>query len=190
MAESRSNKDRWLAVSLPTLLAALVGWAFVIQPQLKEIDLLEKRVGNQGGPAALREQAVRLEAEATARETAAVERRKSLEASARTFGQNAAMGEISALCEAHCLSLDASTVEIGEARLPTPLKNAAKAFAGLPGATAPQIWRLELRGSYSSVTKLLAGLGKARPLVVPLSLSMQSDKNERKPASWVLTLWL
>ena len=190
MTETRSNRDRWLAATLPAWLVLLVGWALVIRPQLQEVDSLRKRVENQGTPAALRDQANRLRAEATEREAAVAERRKALEAATRTFGQNAAMGEISALCEAQGLSLDASTAEISTSRLPAVLQSAATSFAGLPGATIPQTWRLELRGSYSGVLKLLDGLGKAKPLVVPLSLSMVSDKNERRPASWVLILWL
>jgi hypothetical protein len=37
---------------------------------------------------------------------------------------------------------------------------------------------------------MLEGLKKAEALIVPLSLSMQTDPRERKPATWTMTLWL
>jgi hypothetical protein len=103
------------------------------------------------------------------------------------FDRNSAMQQVSLLCAAHELSLDKSALETG-AQLSPALKDAAPALAS--GGLAPQVWRIELSGAYPNVVKLLEGLQKSKPLIVPLNLTMQTGKTERQPASWVLTLWL
>ena len=81
-------------------------------------------------------------------------------------------------------------LEPGDGKLPAALKTAALSLTHNTAATPPQVWRIGLGGSYSNVMKLLEGLQQAEALIVPLNLSMQADKNERKPATWALTLWL
>ncbi len=184
------TRDRCLAAALPALIVFLVGWLLYIRPVSKEVSLLERRVENQGPPQARHELVSRARTAQSELEMTIARLQEARPAAGAVFNRNLAMQHISRLCETNYLSLSETKVEPGDAKLPPALKTAAPALTNHTSGTLPQVWRIELRGSYSNVMKLLEGLQKADALVVPLSLTMQADKNERKPATWAITLWL
>lgn len=184
------TRDRWLAAALPALVVLLAGWVFYIRPAAKEASLLERRVENQGSLQARQDMVSRARAEQSQLESAVARLREAPPPVGAVFNRNLAMQHISRLCETNLLSLSETKLEPGDGKLPAALKTAALLLTKNSGGTPPQVWRIEMSGSYSNVMKLLDGLQQANALIVPLNLSMQADKNERKPATWAMTLWL
>lgn len=182
-----ATRDRWLAAALPALVTLLGGWLFFLRPAAREVATLRQRVENQGPPAARQALAARAQAERADLEKALAEKRATPAGEDGVFDRNWAMQQVSLLCSAHGLSLDSTAPEPG-GKLPPALHEATAAL-GRKG-TPPQVWRIELSGSFPGVVKLLDGLQKAKPLIVPLNLSMETGRNERHPAKWVLALWL
>lgn len=182
-----TTRDKWLASILPALVTLLIGWIFFLRPSGRELTNLRQRVENQGPLIARQALVTRAQVDLADLEAAIAARRSVAPTEDGVFDRNAAMQQVSVLAAASELSLNAAALEPG-GRLPPALQEATAALA--QHATPPQVWRIELTGNYPGVVKLLGGLQKAKPLIVPLSLSMEADKNERKPAKWVLTLWL
>lgn len=183
-----TTRDKWLAAALPAMVILLVGWFVFLRPANRDLALLRQRVENQGPLANRQAQVARAQAERADLETTLATLRKPPENESAAFDRNAALQQVSQLCATHGLSLNGTSVELG-GRLPTPLQTATAGLAKA-GATQPQVWRVELSGTYPGVVKLLEGLQKAQPLIIPLNVTMTVDKNERRPATWVLTLWL
>ncbi|HYG73963.1 MAG TPA: hypothetical protein VEK08_03065 [Planctomycetota bacterium] len=57
---------------------------------------------------------------------------------------------------------------------------------------APQLWRLELAGSYLNMLKMLTELKKAETFVVPLEVKMEplKDETDSPGQKWTLTVWI
>jgi hypothetical protein len=180
-------RDKWLAAALPALLTLLIGWFFFLRPASREIAALRQRVENQGPLSTRQALAKAAQAECAELEKSVAEKRRAPAAEDGVFDRNWAMQQVSLLCAAHSLSLN-STAPEQNGKLPPELQEASAAMTG--NATLPQVWRIELSGPYPGMVKLLDGLQRAKPLIIPLNLSMETGKNERQPAKWVLTLWL
>ena len=185
-----STRDRWLSAALPALVILLVGWVYFLRPAAKETSLLARRVEGQGSLQAQQDRISRARASQAELQQTVARLRDAPPPAGAVFNRNLAMQHISQLCETHLLTLTATKAELGDGRLPAALKTAALSLPTTAGATPPQVWRIELAGSYGNVLKMLEGLKKAEALIVPLSLSMQTDPRERKPATWTMTLWL
>jgi hypothetical protein len=184
-----TTRDKWLAAALPALVTLLGGWIFVTRPATRELASLRQRVENQGPLIARQALVAGAQADRADLEKVIAEKRTESTEHEGVFDRNWALQQVSRLCAAHGLSLNATAPEPG-GKLPPALQEASTAYLRVPNAAPPQVWRIELSGSYPGVLKLLEGLQNSKPLIVPLNLSMQADKNERKPATWVLTLWL
>lgn len=185
-----STRDRWLGATLPALVILLIGWIYYLRPAGKEIALLKRQVEGQGS---LEDQLDRVALaranQAKLEETVAKLRNVRPPATA-VFNRNLAMQQISKLCLTHTLSLGNTKLEAGDGRLPPVLKTAALALTQHTGATSPEVWRIDLTGSYGNVVKMLEGLKNAEALIIPLSISMKADPRERKSTCWTMTLWL
>lgn len=182
-------RDRWLAAALPALLTLLIGWFFFLRPAARETNGLRQRVENQGSLSTRKVLVAAAQNERADLEKAVADRHVTPASEDGVFDRNSAMQQVSLLCAANGLSLNATALEVG-GKLPLDFQEATAAFTRTVGTTPPQVWRIELSGRYPSIVKLLEGLQRAKPLIVPLNLSMESGKNERIPAKWVLTLWL
>ena len=185
-----STRDRWLAAALPAIAVFLAGWVFYLRQAAKEVSLLERRVENQGPLQARQDLVSRARAGQAGLENTVARFRDASPPAGAVFNRSLALQHISRLCETHRLNLSETKLEPGDGKLPAALKTAALSLTNSTAGTPPQVWRIGLGGSYSNVMKLLEGLQQAEALIVPLNLSMQADKNERKPATWALTLWL
>ena len=178
-----STRDRWLAAALPAVAVFLAGWVFYLRPAAKEVSLLERRVENQGPLQARQDLVSRARAGQAGLENIVARLRDASPPAGAVFNRSLALQHISRLCETHRLNLSETKLEPGDGKLPAALKTAALSLTNNTAA-------IGLGGSYANVMKLLEGLQQAEALIVPLNLSMQADKNERKPATWALTLWL
>jgi hypothetical protein len=183
-----SVRDKWLAAALPAMVTLLLGWLILLRPAQREVVALRQRVINQGPLSARQALVVQAQAQCAELEKAVAEKQAAPPSEGSVFDRNWAMQQISLLCAAHGLSLNTTALETG-AKLPSALQETTAALLRA-GGTAPQVWRVEISGSYPSIVKLLAGLQKSQPLIVPLSLSMQAGKTDRQPAAWALSLWL
>jgi hypothetical protein len=186
---SLTARDKWLAACLPAFVTLLFGWLFFLRPSERSLSNLRQRVENQGPLSARQALVVNTQAMRADLEKAIADKRSAPAEEGGVFDRNSAMQQVSLLCAANGLSLNATSHERG-GRLPPALQEATAALTRAPNTAPPQIWRIELSGTYPDMVKLLAGLQKSKPLIVPLSVSMQTGKNERKPATWILTLWL
>ena len=185
---SLTDRDKWLAACLPALITLLLGWLFFLRPAERALSNLRQRVENQGSLGARKALVANAEAIRAELEKAIADKR-SAPVEEGVFDRNSAMQHVSLLCAESGLSLNATTHD-RSSRLPPSLQEAISALTRTPNTTPPQLWRIDLSGTYPSMVKLLAGLQKSKPLIVPLSVSMQTNKNERKPVTWTLTLWL
>jgi hypothetical protein len=185
-----STRDRWLAATVPALVILLIGWIYYLRPAGRETALLKRQVEGQGP---LEDQLDRV---ALAR--SGLEELEKTVAKLRTvrppatavFNRNLAMQQISKLCQTHTLSLVGTNPEASDGRLSPALKSAALALTQHGTTTPPEVWRIDLTGSYSNVVKMLEGLKNAEALIIPLSISMKADPRERKSTCWTMTLWL
>lgn len=206
-----TSRDRWLAAFIPAMVILLAGWYFFLRPASRQVTQLRQSVEKQGSLSLKLAQAqsgqaegVRLQsAIASMRSAAAGQTQSAVSANPAVqsglpapspletgvFDRNSALQQVSILSALYGMTLDGTSSELG-GRLPPSLQDATSALSLSARAVPPQVWRIELSGSYPSMVRLLEGLQKATPLIVPLNLSMVSDKNERKPLRWVLTLWL
>lgn len=182
---SDPNKPN-LSLHLPALLVLALGGWFVIRPMAGDIRLLHQRVAHHG------DEAARAAAIASARAEAglAVEEAETKAAKlalAPAFDGREAMKKLSGLCADHGMNLAAATPEPGLEKLPASFRELA-ARAGATGDV--KVWKIELTGPYAGMTRLVGGLGKATPVVVPLSLAMRPAAAPGRPAVWTLYLWL
>ena len=185
-----SIRDRWLAATLPALVILFIGWVYYVRPASKQIAILTRQVEAQGP---LEDQLDRVALARTSLaelEKTVTQLRTVRPPATAVFDRNLAMQQISKLCRAHTLSLGGTKLEAGDGRLPPALKSAALALTHQAATTPPEVWRIDLTGSYSNVVKMLEGLKNADALIIPLTVSMKSDARERKPTCWTLTLWL
>jgi hypothetical protein len=183
-----SIRDKWLAAALPAMVTLLLGWLIFLRPAQRETATLRQRVINQGPISARQALVTRAQAERADLEQTLAERRTAPREEDGVFDRNWAMQQVSLLCATHGLSLNATALESG-AKLPPALQEATAALQR-GGGTSPQVWRIEVSGAYASVVRLLVGLQKTQPLIVPLNLSMKAGRTERQPALWTLSLWL
>ncbi len=185
----KSNTDRWLAASLPAIIILLLGWFLFLNSASKERSLLVRRLENMGDLAGKRQltEAARQDLADLNDELSRL--RAKLDSDRIGFDRSLAMRRISMLCETHGLQIGQTSVEKGANRLPPALKAAETNFTTADGQP-PQVWRVELAGSYPAVTRLLMDLASTAPMLVPLNLTMEADPKERRPPTWNLYVWL
>lgn len=184
-----SDTDRWLAASLPATLILLLGWFVFLNPVFKERSLLKRRVENMGDPAAKRNMAATARQDLADLNAEASRLRAKLDGGRIGFDRSHAMRRISMLCETHGLQIAQTSVEKDGNRLPAALKAVETKFTTADGQP-PQVWRLELAGSYPAVTRLLMDLASTVPMLVPLNVTMETDPKERQLPKWSLYVWL
>ncbi len=186
----RSLREKWMLALLPAILILLIGWSFFLDPAAHQVEVLRAKVEKMGALSTRQAQVAQVKVECAALQKSLAARRDAQSRQNFRFDRNRALQQVSKLCALQGLSLNATSADTTSARLPPSLQDAAQATNTDEGATPPQFWRLELNGSYDAVVGLLDGLQDTAPLIVPLSLSMETGKTERQPAKWVLTLWL
>jgi hypothetical protein len=184
-----SSRDKWMCAVLPALLTAIICQTAFTHPLQRENDALAGQIRAPGSLPMRQAELRQLESDHAQIVEAVAQKRKALSAAGAGFNRTVALQQISKLCEQNHLALVSSAPD-ASTKLPPPIAEAAKVLVTERDTDAPQIWRLELRGSYGDFLQFLNGLGAVPPLIVPLNLSMQPDPNEDHPISWSLTVWM
>lgn len=185
----KTDREKLLLSTLPALGLMLFGWLIFLNPADRAVKVLRRRVEGQGPLSAKQAQIARAKTDHADLQRALESRLNAPSENESVFDRNFAMQQVSQLCAAQRLSLNAATLDAA-AQLPPSLREATALLTRNGNTTPPQVWKIELTGSYVGIVNLLHGLEKTKPLIVPLNLSMQTGKNERQPLKWVLTLWL
>lgn len=185
----KSDTDRWLAAALPAILILLLGWFVFLHPLSNERNLLARRLENMGGLAGKRNASELARRDLSDLNAELSRLQADLDSLRIGFDRSLAMRRISALCETHGLQIGQTSVEKGANRLPPALKSVESKFSTVDGKP-PEVWRVELAGSYPAVTRLLMDLASTAPMLVPLNLTMEADPKERRQPTWNLYLWL
>ena len=100
----------------------------------------------------------------------------------------ATLRDVSRLCESAGLTLLGSTPAEGTQSAQPPaamLERFGK--AGWPDLTA---WRLDLRGGYGAMVRLLDSIAASDLRVLPAGIAMEPAPGEARPIEWVLNVWL
>jgi hypothetical protein len=171
------------------LITLLAGWQIILRPAGRDLTNLRQRVANHGSPSDRQALLVRTQTECTELDKSVTERRGAPGDDGIILDRNAAMQQISQLCTAHGLVLNAASIE-ASGKLPPALQEATTALKSGTNQQTPQVWRVEFNGAYAGAVKLLEGIQRSKPLIVPLSITMETARNERQPAKWALLLWL
>lgn len=185
----KSTREKWLVSTLPAFGLFFLGYVLFVHPAESAVTALRARVEKQEPIGTKEAQVAQVQVECASLQKIIAAKRTASASTDAVFDRNRAMQQVSQLCAANGLSLDSAALETS-AKLPSALQEATPALTHNPTGTAPQVWRTELTGGYAGILTLLDGLRKAQPLIVPLTISMEAGKNERKPAKWVLVLWL
>lgn len=181
-------REQWMLAALPAVLTLLGYYAFSARAAAKGRENLRTQIVKQA-PLPSRQAQVRAGREQLAKLAARVAtQRRPAPSPEMTFDRDRALQVASQLCEKHQLALISYALDPA-GKLPLALQESAGAVQS-SGGTAPQIWRFELRGGYVSVMEMLEEAKDKAPLMVPLCLSMQPAPDERKPPTWILSLWL
>lgn len=114
--------------------------------------------------------------------------RAQMDASQGKLDHGAALKEVSKLCEEHGLALVSSAQE--NLTVHQELQAAVPLISERNGGVAPEAWRIDVRGGYTQVKKLLTALSTSKAWIVPLQLGMKMDEEGQTPTTWALTLWL
>lgn len=185
-----SVREQWMLAVLPAVLTGVFYFGLSASPAATEREKLRKQIASQG-PLSVRLDQVRRAQEERAEISRAIAAQARADAMpGTTFDRNRALQFVSQIAQSRGLTLISSAPD-SAAKLPPSLQEAAAA-ATTPGGAAPTtLWRIELQGPYGSMLEMLEGLRTADTFIVPLSVTMQTPgKDQRKPLSWVLTLWL
>jgi len=185
-------RDKWMCAVLPALLTGIIFQMALTHPLDRENEGLEKQIKAQG-PIAARQSALKqLDAENAQLARIAAEKRKGVQGGTEGkpgFDRTVALQQISRLCEDGGLILVSSAPD-PSTKLPATFADTAKILLKPTDSSQPQVWRLEMRGSYGEFLKFLNQLASVPSLVVPLNVGMQPDANEDNPIRWTLTVWL
>lgn len=185
----RSDSERWFVACWPAIVTLLLGWFLFLNAASKERTVLNRRIENQGSIADQRKLLVLAKEELAAVHQEQARLREEISNQRLSFDRGLAMRRISVLCEELDLQISQTKADTSANLLPIALKNSI-AKQPAPSDAAPQVWCVELSGSYSSVLKLLKGIASTSPLMVPLNLTMETDPKERLQPSWKLYVWL
>ena len=192
----KSNpREKWLLVCFPAIFTAIVySWGFA---RKNSVALSEAR--NQ-----LQQVSAQSDAQAAlARKTQELSRiedqydnyveRKNATPAVAGASQNSGANRAAAL------KLLAAAVDRSDLMLihssalteATKLKDITALSKGID-LPAPQLWRLELAGSYLNMLKMLTELKKAETFVVPIDVKMEpmKDETESPAMKWTLTVWI
>lgn len=185
----RSDSERWFVACWPAIITLLAGWFLFLDSVAKERRDLSRRIGNQG-PIENQRALLASANEDLAAVTRDMERlAKEIEEKRLGFDRGVAMRRVSLLCEELKLQIGEVKTDTSAKHVPVALRQAVAKLPNKDGSP-PQVWHVQLEGSFPSVMKLLQSLASSSPMMVPLNLTMESDPKERRQPVWNLYLWL
>lgn len=177
-----------LALVVPFVVFVIAELVFVKSKRTKVSDL-SREMTAKGGSASWQMQLSTAQAQAAGLQADLDELKASFAKANAPLDHAASLKEVSRLCTEGGLALITSAQDAANPLAPS-LQAAAPLLATQNHGTAPEMWRIEMQGSYAQMRKLLDALAAAPSLIVPLHLGMKLDEESRAPAVWTLTLWL
>jgi hypothetical protein len=191
----KSNpREKWMLVCLPAILTAIVySWGFArkngVMLTAARTQLQEVSAQGNGKLNLTRktQELTRLEDQFDAyaeRKQAAVKARGDVSGSNRTV----ALKRLAAAADSSNLVLIQSSAITDSTAKQRQLAALSKGME-MP---APQLWRMELCGSYLDMLKMLEELKNADAFVVPVDVKMEplKDETESPAMKWTLTVWI
>lgn len=181
MTAKLTERDRWLLAVLPAfLLVCFYSWQF-LRPASREIRQLRGEIAAQEPVAVLEAKRDAAGAESTrlaselARIKAAAATNAVLAPSALHPSDRAGtLQRLTSLCDQRGVTLVRAAPESVEAA----------------GGMTNQVWRLELRGAFADVNRLLGAIVTEQLAAIPVELSMTRAENSACLTAWRLKVWL
>jgi hypothetical protein len=198
-----SNRDKLLAMLLPTLIILLGYGLFFLRGKVTERNRLEKALADASAKAPKEAQFVQqyMEFARVKKETHAIQEQvQALQKKWHYETTFCAGGSVrhdrvekftNLLNKHHLTSLEDAAVESGgkDARMSPALESMMKKIAQLSREQKPQMRRIRFHGRYAEVQQALDELATGEVLAIPVGLTMKttSDPSRRE---WTLLVWL
>lgn len=184
-----SPREQWLLALVAPVLVLAAGELAVLRPLRASVADLKREMTAKGSRAMWQAQLQQAHVEAGRVRDELEEVRTALAKSTAPLNHAAALKEVSRFCSEGGLSL-LSSVQENSSALVQGLQSSIALLAEQNGGVQPEAWKIEVRGSYAQVRRLLDACTAADPLIVPLHFGMKADEEGLQAATWTLTLWL
>ncbi len=184
-----SSREQWMLALMVPVVAFVGAELAVLRPLRRNVADLNQEMNLRGERSAWQLRLQTAQNEVGSLHSQLEDARADLDKTLPKLDHAAALKEVSRLCSEGGLSLISTAQEAGPALVPA-LQSVVPLIAAQNGGATPEAWKIDLRGSYGQVRKLVNALATAQAFIVPLQLGMKTDLEAMEPTSWVLTLWL
>lgn len=190
-----SARDKWLLAILPAILTAILyvfgkGW-------ISEKALKDARLQSEKARAAMLQPAVlagkmKVLGELNDKLSDQRDLAAKLGESAKSVqlkpsgNRTETLKKISEMLNAKNLSL-LNSARLAEGALKDSKHSALAEQIGLP---VPELWRMEIAGSYRNMLEAIDAMGASDSFIVPLSIGMEPLNEDAGTQRWSLTLWI
>lgn len=186
---SLQTREKWLLAVLPAVLLCVGLELASLRTLRRETKTLDQNLANRSLSASPEIQLTAARQGVEDLKISLADSRKRLEQNQAGFDRALALQRVSELAESCGITLLASELDPSAKPLPVLLA-ASDTLVRRGNATPPQVWKVDLRGSYAAVVALVKKLETSSPLIVPLGAVMTSQTDLRQPLAWQLSLWL
>lgn len=184
-----SFREQWMLALMVPVVAFVAAELVVLRPLRQSVADLNQEMNLRGERSTWQLRLQAAQNELGSLQSQLEHARADLDKTLPRLDHATALKEVSRLCSECGLSLIATAQEAGPMLVPA-LQSAVPLIAAQNGGTTPEAWKIDLRGSYGQVRKLVNALTKSPAFIVPLQLGMKTDLEAMEPTAWVLTLWL
>lgn len=184
-----SPREQWMLALMVPVVVLVVGKLAFVRPLRQHVSEQQREVTARGGPETWQARLQAAQSDLAKLQSELEDAQAGLRRALPRLDHSAALKEVSRLCAEGGLSLISTSQDAAATLVPT-LRSAVPLIAAENGGTAPEAWKIDLRGSYAQVSRLLAALASAQAFIVPLHLGMKPDMEGLEPTAWELTLWL
>jgi hypothetical protein len=200
MNRQLSEREIRLVMLLPAVLVVAIYACAFDQPHRAQVNALRQAAAQAGDHLTSQGQIQRAKADITMLQ---IDREKHRAAAATQLtlptrwtspaGRLNALADINAVFDAHSVFV-VSTAHLPDTAMhgvaPQSLQDFAAAVGRQLHAQVPQVWQIEVVGSYADVLKALGELGRGDAFIVPLGLSMEPIGAETNYRHWSLWVWV
>lgn len=189
-----TGRDCRILAALPAVVTVLVYLVVFFRPAHRQTLGLKNELAGQDPLAVREDRMTRAQADNT-RLKAEFESARKLAADGITnrFDQGTSrattLHEVSRLCEAAGLTLVAST-PIGVVAPDGAAKTGTRGLLEKSGWKNVEAWRLDVRGAYGGMLRLLDSILAGNAPVVPVGVNMEPAAEDAKPIAWSVVVWM
>jgi hypothetical protein len=181
---------------LPAVVTVLAYLILLLRPALRQTAGLKNELASQDSPAVREERMARaqadnarLKSEFEAAKEVAAKGTGSTDAFVQGIHRAATLHDVSRLCEAAGLTLTSSS-PVGDV---SPAAGGGTGVRGLldkAGWKNVEAWRLDLRGSYGGMLRMLNSVLADGVPIMPVGVNMEPAAEDAKPIAWSLIVWM